>query len=483
MRDNTGTVDTTCMSDKLNVFWRAGFNPNQYLEPQADPENLGSGSFYIPADKSLYITGGKLGDVSIDVTNHFDDYVILHELGHHIETQCGQITSPGGHHEIIARIDPRLAWSEGWGNYFAAQVMFNQMSTLNPEFGPKLTLAGFSPNWTYLFCSKGFTDTIQNISNGSGFMFDFKKSGNNPDTWQYGSFIGNFFDRVDPTRYFGEGHFREGAIARGLFKLTNLCGGTCLGAAAISFENVWKSFDNITGAGQSIYPFKGSHTVMEILKTLVTPVTWAATYKAFNEAATTEALHLFSDGIFTTGVGAAAINRWRPYGFPLTTVVAGACPTGLNYIEPRSDDPVLTGTNSDQRYSNHYLTIDLNTLSTVNQINVTFTKQNPVGTTTEFDILLFEPGYEFNIDYYCSSSDSAGNCTVYSPLRTTNSSVVRSDRRSGAIATKTISNLQALDHSQKYLLNIRAFTPNRSISSVTDYSYIITDQSGNRLCP
>lgn len=483
IHNNTGAVDTRCLNDKLNVYWKLGFNPFQYTYPTSDPSYIGNGSYYNKAEGNLYITGGRLGDISIDVTNHFDDYVIMHELAHHIEDKCGQLLTPGGNHYVLSRIDPRLAWAEAWANYFAAQVLYDStsMANVNPEVGTKLSNAGFSDKWTYFFGSKGFSDSFQNIGNGTGFMFDLKKPGNNPDTWQYGPYMGSAFDKVDPSHYPGEGHFREGAITRGLFKLTNACGTNCTQSTPISFETIWKSMDSITGIGQSNYVFKSSHDVLEKVKALVdlTPGTWAASYKTFNEAATTEALHLFSDGIYTSG----GINRWMPYGTYLTTLTSGACSAGQFYIEPRSDDPVLTATNSDQRYSNHFYTLDLSQLSSVDEINVTFTKQNGSGSNTEFDLLLYQPDYFFNSDYVCATYDSSGNCTAYTTQRTINTDVVRSDRRAGALATKTIRTLRSLDPAKKYILNIRAYTANKTIASVTDYSYVITNQAGQKICP
>lgn len=481
IQNNTSAIDTTCLSPKLNVYWKLGFNPYQYSSPNEDPSYIGNGSYYNKSEENLYITGGRLGDISIDVTNHFDDYVIIHELGHHVENKCGQLLSPGGTHAMVARIDPRLAWAEGWANFFAAQVMYdsNSIQKINPEIGAKLIAAGFSGEWTYFFGSRGFSDSVQNVGNGTGFMFDLKKAGNNPDSWQYGPYRGNSFDKVDAPRYPGEGHFREGAITRGLFKLANNCGGTCTTSTPIAFANFWKSMDKITGIGQASYTFKSSHSFMEKLKEFVTPATWTANYTAFNQSTISEALHLFSDGIFTSG----GVTRWIPYGTPLTTLTGGACSIGQMYIEPRVDDPVLTGTNSDQRYSNHFYTIDLNSLSTVDEINVNLTKQNVNGTSTEFDILLLQEEYVFNEDYSCKTYASDGQCSVSAPIRGTTADVVRSDRRSGLLTTKTIKNLQALDKTKKYILNIRAYTANRTIAAITDYSYTITNQGGLNLCP
>lgn len=482
IQNNTGTIDTTCLNDKFNVYWKAGFNPFQYAYPNSDPSSLAAGSYYDKTSKSLFISGGKLGNITSEVTNHFDDFVIIHESAHHIEDVCGSLLTPGGSHSIIVRIDPRKAWAEGWANYFAAEVMYNNIDTLNPEFRGKMTAAGFSDtNWTYLFGSEGFSDSVQNIGTGTGFMFDLKKAGNDPDTWQYSDYYGQPFDKVDPTKYPGEGHFREGAVTRGLFKLTNNCNGFCITSTPISFTDIWKSMNKITGIGQSKYVFKSSEDFLENLK-ILEGANWTSVYKAFNQAQTSEALHLFSDGAFTSG----GINRWIPYGTYLTTKTIGSCSIGTMYIEPRVDDPVLTGTNSDQRYSNHYYTIDLNLFPGLDQINVSFSKITSTGTNTEFDILLFQDldtNFVFNDDYACATYNSAGNCTSFQPVRSTNQYVIRSDRRAGSFSTKTIKDLSSLDKSKHYLLDIRAYTANKSINSTTDYQYTITDQNGVLLCP
>ncbi len=496
IRANTGTTNTTCLNEKLNVYWKAGFNPVQYYYPEAEPTSLASNSYYDDSNSSLFITGGKLGNINLERTDHFGDYVILHELAHHVENECGSLLSPGGTHAVISRIDPRLSWAEGWANYFAAMVAFDQVDVLLPEFRQKMTSAGFTnSNWTYFFGSEGFSDSVQNVGNGSGFMFDLKKDGKNPDSWQEGSFFGIPFDRVDPAKYPGEGHFREGAITRGLFKLSVSCGtgGHCIDSVSgtpITFSSMWSSMDNITGIGSSSFPFKSSEVFLQVLKNdVLAPATWNTSYKNFNEATTSEALHLFSDNAFTSGTGVTAVNRWVPYATPLQNRVigGGACLSGVYYIEPRPDDPVLTATNSDQRYSNHYYLVDLNQLSGLDEIHVTFNKISSTGINTEFDILLYKENYFYNIDYACSAySATTGECTSYIPSRGVTSDVVKSDRRSGSISLtgpKIIRGLSSLDPNQKYLLNIRAYTVNKSINTSTDYQYTIKDENGSTLCP
>ena len=494
---NTSTVNTTCLNEKLNVYWKLGFNPVQYYYPEKAPSTLAANSFYLEEDNQLFISGGRLGNINLERTDHFGDYVIIHELGHHIESVCGSLLSPGGEHFVISRQDARLVWAEAWSNYFSAKVINNKITELDPDFQAKMTAAGLSDtSWTYFFGSVGFSDSIQNIGNGTGFMFDLKKEGKNPDSWQWGSLFGLPFDQVDPGRYPGEGHFREGAITRGLFKLSTSCDGrACINndsLTPLNFGDMWKAMDKITGIGRSsIYPYKSSAQFLEVLKNdIVTSATWntlsasSTSYATFNAKNTSEALQIVSDESFRTVSGPTFVNRWRTFGERLrTTGSTSICSIGKTFIEPRPDDSFLTSVNSDQRYSNHYYLINELLTAGVDEIRVNFVKQELTGTTTEFDLLLFQDNYFFNGDYACVTRNSSGQCTAYNPSRGVTSDIVKSDRRSGPIATKVISGLSALNPSIPYLLNIRAYTANKSISTTTDYEYIITDKNGLRLCP
>lgn len=480
IKNNTGTVDTQCLNKKINTYWKAGFNPFQYLYPEADSSTLGSNSYYDQAgDKSLFITGGRLGNTSFENTDHFDDYVIIHELSHFIEDNCGQLLTPGGTHALVSRIDPRLAWSEGWANFMASQVMYNSLSQINPEFENKMVEAGFIANatakkWSFLSSTSGFSDSQLNIGNGTGFMFDLKKSGANPDSWQEGPNQGSAFDKVDAGRYRGEGHFREGAITRGFFKLANACGSTCA-TAPLNFETFWNAMNKITGAGADTQKFKSSHTVLENVRSTAGG-SWSGNLRTLAEG---EALHLNSDSSFLT----AGLRTWTPYGSTML-LQPGACPVGTQ-IEPRIDDPILSGSNSDQRYSNHYYTLDFSVTPTLDTIGAKFTKV--AGSDVEFDLILFQEDYFFNTDYFCSAVTAQGTCaTAFVPSRALTSDIVRSDRTSGLISYKKITNLQTLDRTKKYLLNVRAYTPSKSIASTTLYTYELRDSltvgTGNYLC-
>jgi hypothetical protein len=66
-------------------------------------------------------TARILGDRNDD-SDEFDDAVITHEYGHLLAARFSRDDSPGGVHGIGDTLDPRLAWSEGWANFFSGVV-------------------------------------------------------------------------------------------------------------------------------------------------------------------------------------------------------------------------------------------------------------------------------------------------------------------------------------------------------------------------
>ena len=52
----------------------------------------------------------------------FDNDVIIHEYAHFLESTLARTDSFGGPHNGTQPIDPRLAWSEGFANFFQAAV-------------------------------------------------------------------------------------------------------------------------------------------------------------------------------------------------------------------------------------------------------------------------------------------------------------------------------------------------------------------------
>ncbi len=58
----------------------------------------------------------------VDDPDEFDDFVIIHEIGHFLADNWSEDDSSGGPHDG-SRDDPRLAWSEGWATFFACSVL------------------------------------------------------------------------------------------------------------------------------------------------------------------------------------------------------------------------------------------------------------------------------------------------------------------------------------------------------------------------
>jgi hypothetical protein len=73
-----------------------------------------TGSYYAP--KSL--------DAYIDLTDGYDDAVILHEIGHMVHGSYSENDSPGGiHYWGDSDQDPRLSFSEGYATFFAGTIL------------------------------------------------------------------------------------------------------------------------------------------------------------------------------------------------------------------------------------------------------------------------------------------------------------------------------------------------------------------------
>lgn len=103
------------------TYWSPGVSPGVYIGAS------GPISYYLNGRRELYIGGGLNGDTNASDMDHFDSSVIIHEYGHFIEDQFGKPDSPGGSHNGNAIIDPRLAWGEGWADFFQAAVLYGDV--------------------------------------------------------------------------------------------------------------------------------------------------------------------------------------------------------------------------------------------------------------------------------------------------------------------------------------------------------------------
>jgi hypothetical protein len=78
------------------------------------------GTFFRPHEGVAFINGRRGRD-----SDEYDDHVIAHEYGHFLMENFSRESSPGGSHGFGERLDPRLAWSEGWSNFFGGATTGN----------------------------------------------------------------------------------------------------------------------------------------------------------------------------------------------------------------------------------------------------------------------------------------------------------------------------------------------------------------------
>ena len=83
---------------------------------------IGTSGFY-KDENAVYL----LGDADQD-TDEYDPHVIIHEWGHYFEHNLARMDSMGGRHGLNEKLDPRLAFSEGFGSGLSA------IMTGDPEY-------------------------------------------------------------------------------------------------------------------------------------------------------------------------------------------------------------------------------------------------------------------------------------------------------------------------------------------------------------
>ncbi|AZZ38046.1 hypothetical protein CIK05_14955 [Bdellovibrio sp. qaytius] len=451
---NTASLDVSCLSPRLDIFWKKGFNPAAYISGADINSAI---SFYLRDNNELYLSGGISDNVTTADTDQWDDSVILHEMGHHIENMCGRMDSPGGSHNANARIDPRLAWSEGWGDFMGGHMVRNNTAKINPNLVSSL------PNGEWLFYSdtSGYYDGSGTDNSASLILIRLSSLG-----------ASSAHDPVDASSYPGESHTREASIARGLFKGVNTCATNCGGG--VGFDKYWTALGTTSGGmGLATSPFSSSAKFFAKVYT--------ANSSAFSASMTTimtndEALQMAGSTSFTvmvtvssTGLSSAT-NAWPGYARKLTT--AGSCTQNL--LQPRAPNATY-GRRNDQRYSNHFFTFRKADLSGVTQIRLVPDSSCSV----DLDLLILNPTYDYP-EEYCTHYDSFNRCDANSKYTTLDSDIALLSRGSTNSEAITITGLT----SSYYLLNVRGFsaTP-QTIPSNSACVYKLTDQTGRTLCP
>lgn len=337
---NLSSSDKECLNTKLSVYWKKGFNPYTYFGYSTPV------SFYIPGDYELYILGGVNGNVSSADTDHFDDSVISHEYGHFLEDVCARSDSPGGAHNGNFIIDPRLAWSEGWANYF-------QTTTAKDSYS------------NYYIDTIGFSDSQEGGTPTDGITINFNDNARTATK-----------DKVSSD---GEGTYREVSISRSLYKMTTAASSS---SNNVPFATVWKSFRDLSSSSESFRNVGLFNTRMnDRISSLSSGV-----QTHFSAVMSCPASPANNEG------------ECQPvdssYYAPRTTTSGSTCATVLT--------PVIdTSSRSNQFRSNHFYQIDHD--GTSETLSLSFTSSSPTQ-TTDLDLILYKEDYTYMEDSQTSQS-------------------------------------------------------------------------------
>lgn len=220
------------VADKVTVYWRAGFNPYSYFGYSTPL------SFYSPGDRKLFILGGVNGDVKSSDTDHFDDSVILHEYGHFLEDVYGNSGSPGGSHNGNFVIDARLAWSEGWANYFQGAVLTGADAVYNSASENREPTTA---RYHYYVDTYGYKGS----GNSAGVSIAF-------NLWEDGTSAALDATGSDVA---ATGNFREVSISRTLYKSTRATTADYVASTkyggGVDFSEIWKTFSGEDTSGHN----------------------------------------------------------------------------------------------------------------------------------------------------------------------------------------------------------------------------------------
>src|SRR5215813_13320099 len=116
----TTTADPNIVPPAPTVYWstrnwagRGNINYAQGL--------IGTTTFNV-GNNTAVVLGDRNDHGNESDSDEFDDAVILHEYAHLLAVKFSRDDSPGGNHMLGDMLDPRVAWSEGWANFFSSVV-------------------------------------------------------------------------------------------------------------------------------------------------------------------------------------------------------------------------------------------------------------------------------------------------------------------------------------------------------------------------
>jgi hypothetical protein len=280
--------------------------------------------------RGLYINGGSNGSICTD-TDHFDNSVIVHEYGHFMEDAFAKSDSPGNQHNGNSVIDPRLAWSEGWSNFFQAAVLGRTIyrdTSANKD----------CPGGASLLISDKNMETQTNdvpVNAGEGIYREF-------------SVTRTLFDTIQTSAQDGDGKYGN-----------------------IGFSYVWKTFsDPAVGFRSPALSFRNSGLFHSILNQLVVS----------NFDAATQSRYSSGTGLILNEKQAVITDY---YATPVSPKVAG-CAQSQIY----SADPVSTANSANILRSNRYFSYYYDGSANNASVRVRY-KASTSGTPHDLDLIIY----------------------------------------------------------------------------------------------
>lgn len=424
------------VADKVTVYWKKGFNPRSYFS--TDGSAL---SFYGVGTSKLYILGGVNGDVKTSDTDHFDDSVILHEYAHFLEDHYGNTGSPGGSHDGNFIIDPRLAWSEGWANYFQAAVLTGAANVGSEDHLPANARDRF------------YLDTVGYNNSGSGgiaIAFNLtalpsdSSTKDNPST-----------DSEDT------GIFRELSISRTLYKSTRATTETYATSkygGGISFKNIWKTFsgeDKAAGTTRSM--------------PAATSLRKSSTYPIANMGLFNYLLNINVGSPDTKWTSILTEERQKKttadYAFYLDTVASGTCSFTFTHAATETTDAFNVPRSNQQNNNDFYLYY--HNASTSENITLDYARSGIAD--LDLDLIVYPQDYLYFEDYYRGKISTSGY-------------IAKESRRIASLDNSSESVSMAGLATGWYVINIKINAYNKTSANLNGTATYTLKKDGITLC-
>jgi hypothetical protein len=104
----------------LAAYWSPGNRPSSAWNPSVGDIETTQYVTFDGSPPGIYVLGAASND-----TDEFDAHVVAHEFFHYLEDAVSRADSTGGDHSLDERLDLRVAFSEGFGNAWAAMVQYD----------------------------------------------------------------------------------------------------------------------------------------------------------------------------------------------------------------------------------------------------------------------------------------------------------------------------------------------------------------------